>query len=49
MICLYVFKGSQPVIHAEYGVWGVFYDSTLSKNRGFFGVEGPPYGVSNLH
>ena len=19
------------------------------KNRGFFGVEGPPYGVSNLH
>ena len=33
----------------SYGVIGVFYSVITRKNRGFFGVEGPPYGVSNLH
>ena len=28
---------------------GVFSLVNKGKNRGFFGVEGPPYGVSNLH
>ena len=33
----------------SYGVLGAFYSVITRKNRGFFRVEGPPYGVSNLH
>ena len=44
-----VFHMFSVINHRFIGVFGGVFPSKQRENRGFFGVEGPPYGVSNLH
>ena len=45
LVLLYAYS----VYYTEYGVIGGFYVVYTCKKGVFFRVEGPPYGVSNLH